>query len=69
MPFVNLRKKSRFFSFDFRKNFDVQTFPRSLSIRGTKFFGEISKKFFSPKSSLWSYQIGSLTVFQNFDFL
>ncbi len=38
MPFVNFRKKIRFFSFDFRQNFDVQTFPRWLSIRGTKFF-------------------------------
>jgi hypothetical protein len=38
MPFVNLRKIFRFFSFDFRQNFDVRTFPRWLSIRGTKFF-------------------------------
>jgi hypothetical protein len=27
MPSVNFRKKFRFFSFDFRQNFDVQTFP------------------------------------------
>ncbi len=27
-PFVNFRKKSRLFSFDFRQNFDVRTFPR-----------------------------------------
>jgi hypothetical protein len=27
-PFVNFRKKFRFFSFDFRQNFDVRTFPR-----------------------------------------
>jgi hypothetical protein len=26
MPFVNFRKKFRFFSFDFRQNFDVRTF-------------------------------------------
>jgi hypothetical protein len=38
MPFVNFRKKFRFFSFNFRQNFDVRTFPRWLSIRGTKFF-------------------------------
>jgi hypothetical protein len=25
MPFVNFRKKFRFFSFDFRQNFDVRT--------------------------------------------
>jgi hypothetical protein len=46
MPFVNFRKKFRFFSFDFRQNFDVRTFPRWLSIRGTKFFWEISNNFF-----------------------
>ncbi len=46
MPFVNLRKKFRFFSFDFRQNFDVRTFPRWLSIRRTKFFYELSKKLF-----------------------
>jgi hypothetical protein len=28
VPFVNFRKKFRFFSFDFRQNFDVRTFPR-----------------------------------------
>ena len=68
MPFVNFRKKVHFFSFDFRQNFDVRTFPRWLSIRGTKFFLEISKKIFSSKSSLWSYEMGSLMVFQNFGF-
>ncbi len=46
MPFVNFRKKFRFFSFDFRHNFDVRTFPRWLSICGTKFFlRDIQKKF------------------------
>jgi hypothetical protein len=38
MPFVDFRKKFRFFSFHFRQNFDVRTFPRWLSIRETKFF-------------------------------
>ncbi len=38
MPFINFRKKICFFSFDFRQNFDVRTFSRWLSIRGTKFF-------------------------------
>ncbi len=48
MPFVNFRKKFRFFFFDFRQNFDVRTFPRWLSIRGTKFFlRDIQKKFIS----------------------
>ncbi len=46
MPFVNFRKKFRFFSFDFRQNFDVRTFPRRLSIRGTKFFWWAIQKFF-----------------------
>ena len=47
MPFVNFRKKFRFFSFDFRQNFDVRTFPRWLSIRGTKFcLRDIQKNFF-----------------------
>jgi hypothetical protein len=47
MPFVNFRKKFRYFSFDFRQNFDVRTFPRGLSIRGTKFFlRDIQKIFF-----------------------
>ncbi len=59
MPFLNFHKKFRFFSFDFCLNFYVRTFPRWLSIRGTKFFWDISKNFFSSKSSLWSYKIGS----------
>ncbi len=46
MPFVNFRKKLRFFSFDFPQNFDVRTFPRWLSIRGTKFFLRDIPKFF-----------------------
>ncbi len=47
MPFVNFRKKFRFFSFDFRQIFDVRTFLRWLSIYGTKFFlGDIKKVFF-----------------------
>ncbi len=47
MPFVSFRKQFRFFSFDFRQNFDVRTFPRWLSIRGTKFFlRDIQKIFF-----------------------
>ncbi len=46
MPFVNFRKKFRLFSFNFRQNFDVRTFPRWLSILGTKFFWWASQKFF-----------------------
>jgi hypothetical protein len=38
ISFVNFRKRIRFFSFDFRQNFDVRIFPRWLSIRGTKLF-------------------------------
>ncbi len=47
MPLVNFRKKFCFFSFDFRENFDVRTFPRWLSIRDQIFFDELSKNFFS----------------------
>ncbi len=54
MPFVNFRKKICFFSFDFRQNFDVRTFTRWLSIRGTKFFLRDIQKIFVSKSSLWS---------------
>jgi hypothetical protein len=44
MPFVNVRKKFHFFSFDFRQNFNVLTFPR---IRETKYFLiDIKKKIF-----------------------
>ncbi len=47
MPFVNFRKKFRYFSFDFRQNFDVRTFPRWLSMRGIKFLlRDIPKKIF-----------------------
>jgi hypothetical protein len=47
MPLVNFRKEFRLFSFDFRQNFEVRTFKRRLSIRGTKFFlRDIQKKFF-----------------------
>jgi hypothetical protein len=39
MPLVNFQKKKfRFFSFDFCQNFEVRTFSRRLSIRGTKLF-------------------------------
>ncbi len=47
MPLVNFRKKFRLVSFDFRQNFEVWTFTRWLSIRGTKFFfRDIQKNFF-----------------------
>ncbi len=55
MPLVNFRKKFRLVSFDFRQNFKVWTFTRWLSIRGTKYFLRDIPKFFSSKSSLWSY--------------
>jgi hypothetical protein len=42
MPLVNFRKKFRFFSFNFRQNFEVQTFSRWLSIRRTNFFLEFT---------------------------
>jgi hypothetical protein len=47
MPLVDFRKKIRFFSFVFRRNFEVRTFSRWVSIRGTKFFlRDIQKLFF-----------------------
>jgi hypothetical protein len=50
MPLVNFRKKCRFFSFDFRQNFEARTFSRLLSIRGTKFFWrDIKQKKFLQK--------------------
>ncbi len=55
MPLVNFRKKICLVSFDFRRNFEVRTFTRWLSICGTKFFLRDIKKIFFPKSSLWSY--------------
>jgi hypothetical protein len=56
MPLVNFRKKFRFFSFDFRQNFDVRRFSRWLSIRGTKFvWRDIQKILFSSKCTLGSY--------------
>ncbi len=55
MPLVNFRKKFRLVSVDFRQNFEVRTFPRWLSIRGTKFFLRDIQKNFLSKSLLWSY--------------
>ncbi len=46
MPLVNFRKKFRLVSFGFRQNFEVRTFTRWLSIRGTKFFLRAIKKIF-----------------------
>ncbi len=47
MPLINFRKKIRLVCFDFRQNFEVRTFTRWLSIRGTKFFlRDIQKIFF-----------------------
>ncbi len=46
IPLVNFQKKILFFSFDFRQNFEVRTFSRWLSIRGTKFFWRDIQKFF-----------------------
>jgi hypothetical protein len=45
MPFLNFWKKFRFFLM----NFDVRTYPRWLSIRGTKFFWWAIQKIFFLK--------------------
>ncbi len=69
MPFVNFRKKFRLVSFHFRQNFEVRTFKRWLSIRGTKFFLRDIQKFIFTKSSLWSYYVdGFLDGFSKFWF-
>ncbi len=68
MPFVNFRKKFRFFfSFDFRQNLEVRTFPRWLSIRGTKFFWRDIQKFFS-KMFTWVLLDVFLNGFSKFRF-
>jgi hypothetical protein len=46
MPFVNFRKKIRFFSFDFRQKLDVRTFPRWWAYVEPNFFDELSQKLF-----------------------
>jgi hypothetical protein len=48
IPLVNFRTKFRFFYFDFAKISKFENFRSdwAVSIRGTKFFGEISKNFF-----------------------
>ncbi len=68
MPFVNFRKKFRFFSFDFRQNFDVRTFPQWLSIRGTKFFLRDIQKFFFLKIFTLVLLDGLLDSFSKFWF-
>jgi hypothetical protein len=67
MPFVYFRKKFRFFSLDFRQNFDVRTFPRGLSI--PNFFDELSKKFFFQNLQVGPIRWFPRTVFENFDYL
>ncbi len=68
MPLVNFRKKFRFFSFDFRQNFEVRTFPRWLSIRGTKFFWRDIQKFIFYKMFTWVLADGFLNSFSKFGF-
>ncbi len=70
MPLVKFWTKLRCFSFDFRQNFEVRTFSRWLSIRGTKkFFGEISKKIFSQKVHLGPIRRLAKRGFSKFRFL
>ncbi len=45
MTFANIRKKILLVSLDFCQNFDIQTFPRWLSIRRTNFFPSYLKLF------------------------
>jgi hypothetical protein len=66
MPLVNFRKKFRLVSFDFRQNFEVRTFTRWLSIRGTKFFFERYPKKFFPKIFTMVLLDGLLDGFSKF---
>ncbi len=69
MPLVNFQKKFRFFCFDFCQDFDVRTFPRWLSIRGTKFFWWAIQKFFFFKIFNLVLLDGFLDGFWKFRFL
>ena len=67
MTLVNFRKNVWLFSFDFRQNFDVRTFPRWLSIRGTKFLlRDIRKIFFQTLHLVLLYRF--LEGFSKFGF-
>ncbi len=46
MPFVNFRKKFRFFSFDFRQNFEVRRFSLETEHTWNQIFLEWYTKFF-----------------------
>ncbi len=65
MPFINFWKKFRFFSFDFRQNFDV----RWQSICGTKFFWQAIQKNFFLKIFTLVLLDGLLDGFWKFDYL
>jgi hypothetical protein len=68
MPLVNFRKKFCLVSFDFRKNFEVRTFTRRLSIRGTKFFLRDIQNFFFFKIFTMVLLYGFLEGFSKFRF-
>ncbi len=70
MALVNFRKFFCFFSFDFRQNFEVQTFSRWLSIRGTKYFWRDIQNFFFQNVHLvtWVLLDGFLNGFSKIRF-
>jgi hypothetical protein len=68
MPLINFRKKIRLVCFDFRQNFEVRTFTRWLSIRGTKFFLRNIPKFFFFKIFTMVLLDGLLDGFSKFWF-
>jgi hypothetical protein len=71
MPLENFRKKFRFFSFDFRQNFEVRTFSRwlsNVSIRGTKFYWRDILNFFFFKMFIWVLLDEFLNSFSKFGF-
>jgi hypothetical protein len=61
-------KKFRFFSFDFCQNFEVRTFSRWLSIRGTEFFWRDIPKNIFFKIFTWVLLDDFLKGFSKFGF-
>ncbi len=52
MPFVNFRKKIRFFSFNFRQNFEFEHFRGDWAYANQIFLERYSKNFISKIFSL-----------------
>jgi hypothetical protein len=68
MPLVNFRKYFCFLSINCRQNFEVRTFLRWLSIRGTKFFWRDTQKYFFFKKFTLVLLDGFINGFSKFRF-